>query len=91
MQDRDHEELIQALMRYDGAVVLSGYRSPLYRPLDAAGWDSTEVDVVCSAAGRTRVSGLQGVGKVKAKQSRTEVIWRNPEAMRRIAERDSGR
>ncbi len=42
------------------------------------------VDVVCSAARRTRLSGLQGQGNVKAKQQRVECIWRNPEAMRRF-------
>ena len=86
LQDRDHEELIATLIGYNGAVVLSGYRSPLYDPLAAAGWDSTEVPVVCSAAARTRNSGLQGAGNSKAKQGRVDVIWRNPEAMRRVRE-----
>ncbi len=77
--------------RYDGAAVLSGYDSPLYAPLEAAGWDRLEVEVCCSAAGRTRVSGLQGDGKVKERQRRTECLWRNPEAMRRIRAVDSAR
>ncbi len=85
LKDRDHEELIQTLMGYEGAIVLSGYNSKLYEPLLKAKWDKQEIEVVCSAAGRTRTSGLQGVGNVKAKQSRIECIWRNPEAMRRIA------
>ena len=68
------------------AARLSGYNSPLYAPLQANGWDMQTVDVVCTAAGRTRHSGLQGTGNVKAKQSRIECIWRNPEAMRRIKE-----
>lgn len=50
-------------------------------------WDKTELEVCCSAAGRTRHSGLQGAGKVKEKQKRVECIWRNPEALRRIATR----
>jgi len=86
LRDRDHRELVQTLLTYDGAVVLSGYRTPLYDPLEAEGWTSIEIDVVCAAAGRTRASGLQGRGVAKAKQKRVEVIWRNPEAMRRIAE-----
>lgn len=85
LQDSDHEELVQRLIAYRGAVVLSGYRTPLYVPLEEAGWESIEIDVVCSAAGRTRSSGLQGTGAVKAKQGRVEVIWRNPEALRRAA------
>jgi len=84
LKDKDHEALIAALLVYDGAVVLSGYNSALYAPLAKAGWDRQEIEVVCSAAGRTRTSGLQGVGKVKEKQQRIESIWRNHEAMRRM-------
>ena len=84
LRDSDHEALIETLLHYDGAVVLSGYDSELYAPLAATGWDKTEVEVCCMAAGRTRLSGLQGAGKVKEKQRRVECIWRNPEAMRRI-------
>lgn len=87
LKDSDHEALIATLLSYDGAVVVSGYDSALYAPLRAAGWDMLTVDVVCAAAGRTRGSGLQGVGNVSAKQQRTECVWRNPEAMRRIAAR----
>lgn len=85
LQDSDHEDLIRTVMAYNGAVVLSGYDSPIYAPLADAGWDVLRIPVVCSAAGRTRTSGLQGAGMAKAKQPRTECIWRNPEAMRRIA------
>ena len=85
LRDSDHADLIAALLKYDGAVVLSGYDSPIYAPLAANGWDKIEVEVCCSAAGRTRRSGLQGPGNVKARERRTEVIWRNPEALRRIA------
>jgi len=80
----DHRELVDTLLEYDGAVVLSGYRTRLYNPLEEAGWTGTEVDVVCSAVGRTRANGLQGKGAAKAKQKRVEVIWRNPEAMSRL-------
>lgn len=86
LRNSDHEDLIETLLRYDGAVVLSGYDSAIYAPLRAASWDCLTVEVCCSAAGRTRVSGLQGEGNVKTKQQRTECIWRNPEAMRRISE-----
>lgn len=86
LRSEDHEELIECLMNYDGAVVLSGYNSAIYAPLARAGWDIIEIDVVCAAAGRTRASGLQGEGKATEKQKRVERIWRNPEAMRRIRE-----
>ncbi len=84
LKDCDHEALVTELMDYDGAVVLSGYDNVIYKPLADAGWDCHTVDVVCSAAGRTRNSGLQGSGNVKAKQKRVECIWRNPEALRRL-------
>lgn len=87
LRNEDHVELIETLIHYDGAVVLSGYHSSLYAPLEAADWDCLEVEVVCTAAGRTRANGLQGPGKAKERQQRTECIWRNPEAMRRIREK----
>ena len=86
LKDRDHEALITTLLVYDGAVVLSGYNSPLYGPLAKAGWDRREIEVVCSAAGRTRTSGLQGEGNAREKQKRVECIWRNPEAVRKTAQ-----
>ncbi|OGV32838.1 MAG: hypothetical protein A2020_07975 [Lentisphaerae bacterium GWF2_45_14] len=86
LQDSDHEELVKALINYNGAVILSGYDSELYQPLLNAEWDKLEIDVICSAAGRTRASGLQGKGRMLAEQRRTEVIWRNPETIRRINE-----
>lgn len=81
LKDKDHGELIETLLNYDGAVLLSGYNTPLYKPLEKAGWVRREIEVVCSAAGRTRVSGLQGAGAAKAKQKRVECIWRNPAAI----------
>jgi DNA adenine methylase len=83
MTDADHQDLVRALMSYQGAVVLSGYASPLYHPLEAAGWSRHDVDVCCSAAGRTRSNGLKGAGQVLANQRRVESIWTNPEAQRR--------
>ena len=86
LRDSDHEALIETLLHYDGAVLLSGYDNPLYAPLERAGWDRVEIDVVCSAAGRTRTSGLLGAGAATSKQRRTEVLWRNPETQRRLAQ-----
>lgn len=63
-----------------GAVVLCGYASPLYAPLERAGWERIDVPTACSAAGRTRGSGLQGTGAALAKVPRMESIWRNPQA-----------
>lgn len=75
LKDKDHQDLIRILLDYDGAVVLSGYDNHIYSPLVKAGWQKIEIPVVCSAAGRTRANGLQGVGNVLAKQKRTECLW----------------
>lgn len=37
--DAHHEELVETVLGLAGAVVLSGYDSPIYRRLTAAGWD----------------------------------------------------
>lgn len=77
MTVQDHEELVQLLLGLQGNVMLSGYASPLYDPLEKAGWHRQEFAVICSAAARTKDSGLQGKGACKDKQKRTEVIWTN--------------
>jgi DNA adenine methylase len=75
LKDSDHTELIETLLDYDGSIVLSGYDHDIYKPLKSAGWEKIELSVVCMASGRTRQNGLQGEGKVKATQKRTEIIW----------------
>ena len=78
MTDADHQDLVGLLLEYKGAVVLSGYGSGLYAPLEAKGWHKIEVPCFCTAAGRTTAS--------RAKHPdlrRTECIWRNPECLRR--------
>lgn len=74
MSLQDHNDLIDILRNIKGKVMLSGYPNELY---DSLGWNRVEWDVVCKAAGRTRASGLQGVGNVLEKQKRTECIWMN--------------
>lgn len=84
----DHVRLLDALTAptLRSMIVLSGYDSALYRErLEGQhGWQRLEVTVLCSAAGRTRASGLQGDGSVtRAQQTRTEILWLNPAAQRR--------
>jgi DNA adenine methylase len=78
LTDEDHEELIESLLAYDGAVVVSGYDCPLYRRFDEAGWDKHEFKTVCHAAGRTRGTGILGKGSARRMQPRTEVVWVKP-------------
>ncbi len=77
---KDHEDLTRALLRVRGKVVLSGYRHAVHRPLERAGWKRIDFEVVCTAAGATRGSGLQGIGARTAKQRRVESVWISPRA-----------
>ena len=84
----DHTRLLDLLTApgFKSMIVLSGYDSALYRQrLEVvAGWQRLEINVLCSAAGRTRMSGLQGEGSVtRAQQTRTEILWLNPAAQAR--------
>ena len=73
LTDEDHQELVELLKQIQGRVMLSGYPNELY---DSLGWRRIEWEVNCHAAGRTRVSGLQGAGSA-AGQKRTECVWMN--------------
>lgn len=90
MTNKDHRELVSMLLEYDGAVVLSGYRHRVYQPLEDAGWERLDIETCCAAAGRTAGSGLKGKGASLKKQPRTECVWRNPIALRRVHSRRGG-
>lgn len=74
MTAEDHGLLVEMLRGIKGKAMLSGYPNELY---DSLGWKKQEWTVPCSAAGTTRASGLQGVGKVSKLQQRTECAWMN--------------
>ncbi len=82
MTEADHAELVDALLGIDGMAVLSGYRTPVYEPLEAAGWERVEHRVHCHAAGRTRGTGMLGAGSA-SHHTRTECLWINPLAQDR--------
>jgi len=82
--DADHQELVTLLLNLKGKVALSGYNHEIYTPLEQAGWERYDFHTVCSAAGRTRGSGLQGKGKVLEKQGRIESLWVKPCAEGRL-------
>lgn len=87
MDDSDHERLVNVLLNIKGMAVLSGYPNDIYRLLVENGWYYKEFEIVCRAAGRTRSSGLQGPGKLKEHQQRTEAIWINPRCVERLSKR----
>jgi len=76
----DHLKLVDLLLGLQGMAILSGYDTPVYRPLEQADWDKRRFQVVCTAAGRTQASGLKGQGKVLERQTRTECLWISPRA-----------
>ena len=77
----DHEELVTCLLGIEGMAIVSGYDHPIYRALDEAGWERYEWETACSAAGKTRATGILGEGSALRMQPRTEVAWRNVAAM----------
>lgn len=81
MTDADHRALVDALLAYKGAVVLSGYPSPLYEPLVAAGWARTDIPWNCRVSGGARASARVP----RSERARVECVWRNPECLSRIA------
>ena len=73
--DQFHEELVDLLLNIQGNAILSGYDDGSYDRLTDAGWQKESFETTCSAAGRTRSSGLQVAGSVSEAQKRTEVLW----------------
>ena len=73
-----HAALVDLLLTIGGAVALSGYETPLYAPLMAAGWRVERFTVTCSAEGRVRGSAVAKSGKAS---SRVECLWRNPRCL----------
>lgn len=79
--DHDHHvRLVETLLALNGRAVLSGYKHPVYRPLEDAGWQRVDFETACHAAVRGRGSGLQGKGAAIAKVKRVESVWLNPAA-----------
>ena len=73
--DQFHEDLVDLLLNIQGNAILSGYDDGSYNRLTDSGWQKESFETTCSAAGRTRSSGLQGIGSVSEAQKRTEVLW----------------
>jgi DNA adenine methylase len=71
----DHRRLVKVLLDIQGKVILSCFDHPIYTPLRKA-WRRRRFVRICSAAGRTRLAGLQGPGAMKH-QKRTETIYYN--------------
>jgi len=76
--DVDHSELLEVACRLRGKVMISSYENPMYDELLlSSGWEKHIFTVACSAAARTRATGLTGEGACADNQMRTEVAWMN--------------
>ncbi|GIW55008.1 MAG: DNA methyltransferase [Nitrospiraceae bacterium] len=80
--DEFHQRLVETLLRIQGAVVLSGYRHPIYEPLEAAGWRRVDKETSCHAACKGRGSPLRGKGNALKHAPRTESLWLSPRAVK---------
>jgi DNA adenine methylase len=78
LTDDQHRTFIDRIQAMKGMIIVSGYDHPIYTPLTDAGWIKHEFKITCSLAGRTKRSGLQGVGNVSEKQQRIECLWVSP-------------
>jgi len=77
----DHEDLLEAVLASSSMIVLSGYDSPAYDPLDRALWRKATLQTTCGIVARTRASGFRGNARVSAEQTRREVLFFNPAAL----------
>ncbi len=73
ISSEQHEKLLETLLNLNGSVVLSSYPSDMYfEKLASASWERREFKRWCSSQIRKR----------RAKRdSRVEVLWRNPKAV----------
>lgn len=76
MNDDQHKALLELIVNCKSKILLSGYGHPLYEEA-LKSWNRKEFHTACSAAVRSKSSGLQGEGKAKEKQPRIEVVWYN--------------
>lgn len=74
-----HFELVKAILKLKGAVVLSGYNTHVYQPLVEAGWIVHNKEIVLRAVGRTRDLKVKNktIGQ-QDKYHRTETLWIKP-------------
>lgn len=78
MADADHERLVEKLLQIKGSVAVSGYEHPIYNKLAEKNWIRHEYKTSCHAAGRTRMSSLQGSGAASKIVPRIEYLWVKP-------------
>ena len=77
MTAEDHRDLVQVLLSVKGKVILTGFPSDAYEPLEKAGWTTRDWNHLSYAPGRTRKTGLKGSGAL-TRDVREERVWISP-------------
>lgn len=75
MSDDDHVDLVRAVKRLKGSVVLSGYNHEIYAPLNNGRFRRHRFRTACHAALTTRKARTPGNGAANKRQPRTEFVW----------------
>lgn len=75
--DDFHIRLANLLLTLKGKVLLSGYASPIYAPLEDAGWERKEYALELQASGHTRKQAGE-----RDSRMRTECVWLSPSVQR---------
>ena len=78
--DEHHQQLIELILAVKGNVTISCYAHDIYKPLETAGWQRTDFEVSCAAAGRVRGSICRGEGNASLNVPRIETVYLNPKA-----------
>lgn len=69
MTAEDHHALVDLLLSSGGMFVLSGYKTPVYFPLESAGWSRVDINTYANAS--------------KTRTKRTECLWISPNCLNR--------
>lgn len=80
ISEQDHKDLVEQLKEIKGKVLLSGYETEIYAPLN---WEKDTHTLTCLGSATTRVSNQHGEGGM-AHLTRTEVLWRNYDSQPRL-------
>lgn len=84
MTDGDHVDLVGLLLNLKGMCLLSGYKTPLYEPLEESGWLREEFETVCYVSSPILVPTDDGFRSTRPK--RVECLWLSPNLQRALNE-----
>jgi DNA adenine methylase len=88
ISSKDHQDLVDWMHILEGMVVLTCYWHPVYETLKSYGYRKIDLNVICTALGHTRGTGIMGEDSTPDKQYRTESIVCCPKVVERLQEVD---